>query len=75
MPALEDCLLEGFEYTGTQKILVRNLKAAHFHPDRVADPVFWRERGDGCYKPFTPEDFARLRSAFELAERGPLLER
>ena len=39
------------------------------------DPVFWRERGDDSYKPFTADDFGRLRTTFEKAERLQLLER
>ncbi|TFH24861.1 MAG: hypothetical protein E4H03_02440 [Myxococcales bacterium] len=68
-------IVDDFEYTGTQKILVRNLKAAHFHPERVKDPVYWRERGDDSYKPFTADDFSRLRANFEKAERLQLVER
>jgi len=68
-------VVEDFTYTGTQKILVRNLKAEHFHPDRVRGAVYWRERGDSRYKPFTAADFAHLRQDFEKAERLALLER
>jgi len=68
-------IVEDFVYTGTQKILVRHLKAEHFHPDRVSDPIYWRERGDTCFKPLTAEDFARLREQFAKAERSELLER
>lgn len=68
-------IVNDFEYTGTQKILVRHLKGDHFHPQRVADAVFWRERGDDSYKPFTETDFERLRGTFEKAERLQLLER
>ncbi|RMD81629.1 MAG: hypothetical protein D6815_11280 [Candidatus Dadabacteria bacterium] len=68
-------IVEDFEYTDTQKILVRKLKAAHFHPDRVSDPIYWRERGETSFKPFTREDFERLRKAFAQTERLELLER
>jgi fatty-acyl-CoA synthase len=64
-----------FDFTNTQKILVRNLKAVHFDPARVGDPLYWRERGDGAFKPFTRDDYAALRRKFEAAERLPLLER
>ena len=64
-----------FEYTGTQKILVRNLKKVHFDPRRVRDPLFFRERGDTTYRPFTPADFERLRAVFRAAEREELLDR
>lgn len=68
-------IVEDFEYTGTQKILVRNLKAVHFQPARVSDPLFWRERGDTSFKPLAAADYSRLRERFEQAERLPLLER
>ena len=68
-------IVEEFEYTGTQKILVRHLKRAHFHPDRVGgDPIFFRERGDSTFRPFAREEFERLRKAFHAAEREHLLE-
>jgi fatty-acyl-CoA synthase len=68
-------LVPDFEYTGTQKILVRNLKAVHFRPARVADPLYWRERGDKTFKPLTHSDYERLREQFAKAERLNLLER
>lgn len=68
-------LVDDFEYTGTQKILVRNLKAAHFHPAVVTDPVYWRERGDASFKVMTAGDYERLRAEFARAERLSLLER
>jgi len=65
-----------FEYTGTTKILVRNLKRDHFDYRRLAgEPIFWRVRGDTHYRPFTAEDYARLREEFVAAERAGLLER
>jgi hypothetical protein len=68
-------IVDDFEYTGTQKILVRNLKAVHFQPTKVQGPLFWRERGDKSLKPLTPSDYQRLRDQFAKAERLPLLER
>jgi fatty-acyl-CoA synthase len=69
-------VVDDFEYTQTQKILVRNLKAAHYDRHRLSDaPIFWRERGDATFKPFTRDDYERLRREFEAAERLPLLER
>jgi fatty-acyl-CoA synthase len=64
-----------FDYTGTQKILVRNLKAVHFQPARVQDPLFLRARGDSAFRAMTDADYARLREQFAKAERLPLLER
>ncbi|MBC8291556.1 MAG: AMP-binding protein [Proteobacteria bacterium] len=68
-------VVDDFEYTGTQKILVRNLKADHYHPERVPGSIYWRERGDAGYKPLADADWQRLRSTFEAAERLDLLDR
>lgn len=68
-------VVDDFEYTGTQKILVRNLKAVHYHPAKVNAPLWWRERGDKAFKPLTADDFARLREAFAAAEKLQVLER
>jgi len=68
--------VEEFEYTQTQKVLVRKLKAAHFHPGRVAgDPIYWRERGDRCFRFFSASEWELLRQRFEDTERVELLER
>jgi len=69
-------LVDEFEYTRTEKILVRNLKKAHFHPERVgADPLYWRRRGDTSFQPFGRDGFAALRREFVAAEKLDLLER
>jgi fatty-acyl-CoA synthase len=69
-------IVDEFEYTQTEKILVRNLKKAHFHPDRVGDdPLYWRKRGDAAFQPFGREQFAALRQEFARAEKVDLLER
>jgi fatty-acyl-CoA synthase len=68
-------VVDEFEYTQTEKVLVRNLKRVHFDRRRLADaPLYWRERGDTCFRPFTAEDFARLRGEFAVAERLALLD-
>jgi fatty-acyl-CoA synthase len=68
-------IVDEFEYTGTQKILVRPLKAVHFDRRRLPEePIFWRERGEATFKPFSTEDFATLQEAFERAERSDLLD-
>ena len=64
-----------FEYTGTQKVLVRELKRVHFDPRRVSDPLWFRERGDSAFKPFGASDYERLREQFRKSERLNLLER
>ncbi|HTF34896.1 MAG TPA: AMP-binding protein [Myxococcota bacterium] len=69
-------IVDDFEFTQTQKILVRSLKKEHFHRGRLADaPIYWRRRGDTRYLPFAGEDFERLRVEFAAAERSDLLER
>lgn len=65
-----------FEFTETQKVLVRNLKKVHFDRRRLLDePIYWRRRGDSAFRPFSAADFAGLREEFERAERGQLLDR
>jgi fatty-acyl-CoA synthase len=69
-------ITDEFEYTQTQKVLVRNLKRDHFDLRRLADqPVFWRRRGDTSYRPFTRAEFDLLRKEFEAAERVALVDR
>jgi hypothetical protein len=69
-------LVDDFEWTGTQKILVRNLKKLHFCRRRLPDaPIFWRTRGDTAYRPFTAADYAAVRREFEASERVELLDR
>ncbi|HTO51772.1 MAG TPA: AMP-binding protein [Myxococcota bacterium] len=68
-------VVRDFEYTGTQKVLVRELKRVHFDPRRVSDPLYFRERGDSSFRPFTAADWDRLREVFRKAERLNLLER
>jgi fatty-acyl-CoA synthase len=67
-------LVDGFEFTQTQKILVRHLKKDHFDRQRLCEaPVYWRERGDEAFKPFSAEDYEALRARFAAAERLHLL--
>ena len=68
-------VVDDFEFTGTQKILVRSLKTVHFDPNRVRDPIYWRQRGDEAFKQFTPEEYRSVRAKFEAAEKLQLLER
>ncbi len=69
-------IVDEFEYTGTQKILVRNLKQRHFDRRRLPDAaLFWRRRGDDRFRPLTAADYEVLRREFEAAERLDLLER
>jgi len=67
-------LVEDFEFTQTQKVLVRNLKREHFHRGRLGEaPLYWRRRGDDRFHPFGVADFESLASDFERAERHHLL--
>lgn len=69
-------VVEEFEYTQTEKILVRNLKQLHFDLNRLGDaPVYWRQRGDTAYKTFSRGDYATLREEFAAREKLPLLDR
>jgi fatty-acyl-CoA synthase len=69
-------IVDGFEYTQTQKILVRNLKTSHFDRRRLPDSrLYFRERGDTRFREFTAADFARLREQFVASERADLLDR
>lgn len=67
-------VVEDFEFTQTQKILVRHLKQDHFHRERLPDePIYWRRRGMRSFEPFGKDDFVALRGEFEAAERDSLL--
>jgi fatty-acyl-CoA synthase len=69
-------VVDDFEFTGTQKILVRNLKSVHFDRRRLADaPLYWRRRGATRFEPFTPQDYDGVRQEFAKAERLDLLDR
>ena len=69
-------IVDEFEYTSTQKILVGHLKRMHFDRRRLpAAPIFWRQRGDASFKLFTRDDYEELRKQFEAAERVELLDR
>jgi len=69
-------LVDDFDFTNTQKILVRNLKALHFCRRRLADaPIFWRTRGDTAFRPFSSADYQTVRRQFEAAERTEMLDR
>jgi fatty-acyl-CoA synthase len=69
-------VVDEFEYTQTQKVLVRNLKQAHFDRRRLPeDEIYWRRRGDTGFRPFTRADWDALRRQFEASERLQLLDR
>ncbi|MDX2169714.1 MAG: acyl-CoA synthetase, partial [Deltaproteobacteria bacterium] len=69
-------LVDDFEFTQTQKVLVRNYKKVHFDRSRLPDePIFWRQRGDKAFRPFTAADYAALREEFREREKLALLDR
>ncbi len=69
-------IVSGFEFTQTQKILVRSLKRVHYDRHRLADqPIFWRRRGDTRFRPLSSEDYEALRREFVRSERLDLLDR
>jgi fatty-acyl-CoA synthase len=55
--------------TDTVKILRRDLKRDAFNPDRVGDAMYWRERGEKAFKPFTRAEYERVRETFGRAGR------
>ncbi len=70
-------VVEDFEFTQTQKVLVRNYKKVHFDLQRLPanEPVYWRQRGDTTFKPLTQADYAGLRAEFKAREKLELLDR
>ena len=66
-----------FEYTQTQKVLVRHYKQAHFDRNRVPrdEAIYWRRRGDTAFVPFTNADYQCLREEFAAREKLELLDR
>ncbi len=69
-------IVDEFEYTQTEKILVRNLKKVHFDRKRLPDAsLYWRTRGDTTFRPLTVEDYEQLRKGFAAAEKLDLLDR
>ncbi len=70
-------IVDEFEYTQTEKILVRNLKRLHFDRNRLppGTPIFFRRRGDETFHPFDEAAYRALREEFAAAERLELLDR
>ncbi|MBI2169466.1 MAG: AMP-binding protein [Actinobacteria bacterium] len=56
--------------TGTNKIVKRTLVHEKFRHDRCSDDaIYWREKGEPTYRPFTGDDEAAVQAAFEAAGR------
>jgi fatty-acyl-CoA synthase len=68
-------LVDALPLSTTQKVLVRELKREGFdlarHPEMV---LYFRQRGDDTYRPFTPDDYAALREQFAANGRVHLLD-
>ncbi len=61
--------------TGTNKVVTRELRRQKYRRDLVGDDLlFVRERGDDSYRPFTPDDEARLRAELSAAGRDRFWE-
>ena len=67
-------LARDLERTETNKVVKRALRRDAFLLDRVREPVFWRERGESRFKPFTPADLERLLSRFRASGSEARLE-
>jgi fatty-acyl-CoA synthase len=69
-------VVDEFEYTETQKVLVRNLKRVHFDLPRLPGGRIWfRTRGDTRFRPFGEAEYRDLRQEFARSERLELLDR
>lgn len=68
-------VVDSFPMTETHKLLYRILKNEHFNLEHNPGmEIYFRERGDTCYRKFTEEEFSRLRKRFESIGREKLLE-
>jgi fatty-acyl-CoA synthase len=69
-------IVDDFEYTQTQKVLVRNLKKVHFDLNRIeSDPVYYRRRGDDSFKRLDAAAYQGVRDEFEAREALDVLDR
>jgi fatty-acyl-CoA synthase len=70
-------VVDEFEYTQTEKILVRNLKKLHFDLNRLGEdaPVWFRRRGDTTFKRLTRAEYDAMRAEFAEREKLDLLDR
>jgi fatty-acyl-CoA synthase len=63
-------ILEELPHTQTVKINPSDLRRKFYNMENVTDPLFWRERGDTSFKPFSLEDYQTLKSKFVEAGRA-----
>ena len=67
-------VIDAFNVTNTQKIVVRPFKQQHFNLDRHPQmTIFYRQRGDNAFHRLTPAAFAEIKAAFEKNGRAALL--
>jgi len=68
-------IVDDFELTHqTQKVLTRPLKREHFNMEKIPQMnVYFRRRGDTCYKKLTKEEFDKIKEEFEKTGRVHLL--
>ena len=63
-------ILEELPHTETVKINPRELRMTFYNKEKITDPVFWRERGDTTFKPFSFEDYQAIKVKFIDAGRA-----
>jgi fatty-acyl-CoA synthase len=68
-------ILEDLPHTETVKINPSDLRRKFYNREKVTDPLFWRQRGDTCFKPFSLEDYQALKTKFVEAGRANQLVR
>lgn len=67
-------IVDRFNVTETQKILIKPLKKEGFNLTEKPDmKIYFRQRGDDCYNHFCPDCYKTLRGSFEENGRGHLL--
>jgi acyl-CoA synthetase (AMP-forming)/AMP-acid ligase II len=66
-------VMENLPQTDTVKILRRVLKRDYFNPEKVRDTMYWRERGETGFKPFSAADYEKVKETFVKAGRDDLL--
>ena len=62
-------ILTELPQTETVKINPRDLKRKFYNREAVSDPIFWREREDTTFKPFSLDDYQNLKTRFIEAGR------
>ena len=66
-------LMNALPQTDTVKTLRRPLKKDYFNAEKIADAMYWRERGEESFKPFSLDDYQKVRGTFVEAGRDDLL--